>query len=74
MYAISYTIAMKNVFWIADSLEVLSNFPSQAKHDLGVELMRVQAGLDPLNYRPMPSIGPGVSENLNLQGLGISNS
>ena len=24
--------------------------------------MRVQAGLDPVSYRPMPSVGPGVQE------------
>jgi phage-related protein len=53
---------MKDVIWIADALDVLKNFPAQARHDLGVELMRVQAGLNPVRYRPMPSIGLGVQE------------
>jgi phage-related protein len=53
---------MKDVIWIADSLEVLTGFPAQAKHKLGVELMRVQSGLNPLGYRPMPSVGGGVCE------------
>jgi phage-related protein len=53
---------MKDVIWMANTLDVLRNFPAQAKHDLGVELMRVQSGLDPVSYRPMPSIGAGVQE------------
>jgi phage-related protein len=35
----------------------------------GFQLGRVQQGLEPNNYRPMPSIGPGVKE-IKLQDEG----
>lgn len=44
------------------ALDELREFPADAKHDSGVELQRVQRGLDPSNWKPMPSVGPGVRE------------
>lgn len=41
---------------------MLQEFPLSAKVDAGRELERVQRGLDPLNWKPMPSIGKGVRE------------
>lgn len=41
---------------------VLQGFPKQVRIDLGTELRRVQAGLDPTDWKPMPSIGAGVRE------------
>lgn len=32
------------------------------KHALGTQLMLVQQGLDPADWKPMKSIGPGVKE------------
>ena len=32
------------------------------KHALGTQLMLVQQGLDPADWKPMKSIGPGVRE------------
>ena len=53
---------MKDVTWIGNTLNVLSGFPAQAKHDLGVELLRVQHGMNPVNHKPMSAIGSGVNE------------
>jgi len=53
---------MKTMIWQSDSLKTLKGFPEQVKHDFGVELMRIQSGLDPIDWKPMPSIGKGVRE------------
>ena len=53
---------MKTVIWQSDSLKTLQSFPVQVKHDVGVELMRVQQGEDPIDWKPMPSVGHGVRE------------
>ncbi len=53
---------MKKVIWQSDSLTQLRKMPGQVKADMGVELMRVQSGEDPLDWKPMPSVGAGVRE------------
>ena len=37
-------------------------FPGLASNKVGRQLRRVQRGLDPLDWKPMPSIGKGVRE------------
>lgn len=41
---------------------ILQGFPKQVRIDLGTELRRVQEGLDPTDWKPMPTIGAGVRE------------
>ncbi len=37
-------------------------FAKDARKRAGYELYRVQQGLDPTDWKPMPSVGPGVRE------------
>jgi phage-related protein len=53
---------MKSLVWLADSLELVREFPTQAKTEVGHELRRVQEGFDPNDWKPMPDIGLGVME------------
>jgi phage-related protein len=53
---------VKSLVWLADSLELVGEFPTQAKTEVGHELRRVQQGLSPSDWKPMPSIGLGVNE------------
>src|ERR1700731_4333142 len=39
-----------------------SGLPGDARREVGYQLDRVQRGLDPDDWRPMPSIGAGVRE------------
>ena len=55
-------MADKPVVWLGSSLDALRAFPYEAKRRAGYELRRVQAGLVPSSWRPMPSVGPGVVE------------
>lgn len=36
--------------------------PAGIRHDIGLELMRVQFGGEPKDFKPMPSVGAGVYE------------
>jgi phage-related protein len=40
----------------------LREFPEDARHDMGYQLDRVQRGLQPDDFKPMPSVGKGVEE------------
>lgn len=52
----------KPVRFLGDSLESLREFPNDARHDAGYQLDRIQRGLQPDDFKPMPSIGRGVEE------------
>jgi phage-related protein len=53
---------MKDIEFCGDSLRILRAFPDPARSEAGKELFRVQMGLDPNNWKPFPTIGPGVRE------------
>jgi phage-related protein len=53
---------MKPVIWLGSARNDLKAFPASAMDDMGYQLYRVQCGLDPDDWKPMPSIGPGVRE------------
>ena len=50
------------IAWEGDSKEMISSFPDLAKYNLGFGLRLLQQGQQPMDYRPMSSIGPGVFE------------
>ena len=52
----------KPIAWLGGVLADLRAFPADARRDAGFELRRVQQGLDPDDWKPIPSIGPGVRE------------
>lgn len=53
---------MKPVRFLGDSLKCLRAFPSDARQDAGRQLDRVQRGVQPDDFKPMPAIGKGVEE------------
>lgn len=50
------------IVWLGTSLAEVRAFPDRAKQAAGYALDRIQNGLEPSNWRPMPSVGPGVRE------------
>ena len=52
----------KPIEFLGDSLRNLREFPDDAKRDVGYQLDRVQHGLQPDDFKPMPTIGKGVEE------------
>src|SRR5271165_4081402 len=53
---------MKPVSFLGSSLDELRAFPEAARREAGYQLDRVPRGLDPDDWKPMPSIGSGVRE------------
>jgi phage-related protein len=53
---------VKQVLWLGDSLERVREFPTEARRIAGHQLEMVQAGLEPPDWRPMPSVGLGANE------------
>ena len=47
---------------MGDSLQCLRDFPADARQDAGYQLDKVQRGLQPDDFKPMPTIGKGVEE------------
>jgi len=53
---------VKPIAFLGGSLDDLRSFPADARRQAGYQLDRVQRGLDPDDWRPMPSIDAGVRE------------
>ena len=53
---------MKPVEWLGSARTDLQSFPSAARAEIGYQLYRVQNGLDPSDWKSMPSVGSGVQE------------
>jgi phage-related protein len=48
--------------WLGDSRETIRTFPENVRQVAGFQLWRVQRGLEPNDWKPMPSVGLGVQE------------
>jgi len=53
---------VKPIAFQGTSLDDLRAFPETARRDAGYQLDQVQRGLEPDDWKPMPSVGPGVRE------------
>ena len=53
---------MKTLIFMGDSRERICDFPEQARRAMGRQLLRIQKGLDPQDWKPMKTVGPGVRE------------
>ena len=52
----------KPIVWAGSALEDLQRFPEKARSRAGYQLRRIQGGLEPGDWRPMPLVGAGVRE------------
>ena len=50
------------VIFMGDSLARLRAFPSDARHDAGFQIDKVQRGKNPDEWKPMKTVGKGVRE------------
>lgn len=51
---------MKAVEFLGNSLKALRELPAGGRRSLGFQLERVQRGDDPLDWKPMATVGAGV--------------
>ena len=53
---------MKPVHFVGTSREDLRELPEDARETAGHQLFKVQQGKEPDDWKPMPTVGPGVNE------------
>jgi phage-related protein len=52
----------KPLIWMGATMAAVRAFPVGARRRAGYQLYLVQQGLDPNDWKPLPSVGPGVRE------------
>lgn len=52
----------KEIRWVGSSYSDLLAFPKQPRREAGFQLGRVQAGLDPTDWKPFDEVGAGTRE------------
>lgn len=55
-------MADKPLLWVGSSRDDLRAFPPDARRVAGFQLRRIQQELEPNDWKPVPSVGPGVQE------------
>lgn len=53
---------MKRIIWLGNTLQIVQHYPENVRCEIGYNLDKVQRGLDPFDWKPMNSVGPGVRE------------
>ena len=52
----------KEIRWVGSSYDDLMAFPKMPRKEAGFQLGRVQAGLDPADWKPFDEVGAGTRE------------
>jgi len=52
----------KEIRWVGASYHDILNFPDEPRKQAGFQLGRVQAGLEPEDWKPFSEVGAGVKE------------
>ena len=52
----------KALQWLGSSRSEVRAFPRDARRLVGFQLRRVQQGLEPFDWKPIATVGPGVRE------------
>jgi phage-related protein len=55
-------VPTKPIEFLGSSRRALAGFPDEARRTAGFQLDRVQRGLEPCDWKPIPAIGPGAAE------------
>ncbi len=53
---------MKAAYFVGTAHRDLAGFPEPARRRAGYELLMVQVGREPADFKPIPSVGPGAYE------------
>ncbi len=53
---------MKRISFVRRSLDDLKQFPEDARREAGYQLDKVQRGLEPSDWKPLKTVGAGVTE------------
>lgn len=59
---------MKEIHWVGSSYKDVCAFPVSTRQEAGYQLHLIQSGLNPVDWKPMTSVGQGVREIRIHQG------
>ncbi len=54
--------ADKAIYWMGSSFADLLHFPRDVRREAGFQLGKIQAGLEPDDWKPFDEVGPGARE------------
>lgn len=63
---------LRAVRWLGTTRDDIRELRPDIRYELGQQLLRVQMGLMPTNYKPMKSVGPGTYEIRGRDADGIA--
>ena len=52
----------KQILWVGSAYDDLLAFPKEARKEAGFQLGKVQAGLEPADWKPFDDVGAGTRE------------
>ena len=52
----------KEIRWVGSAYDDLVNFPTEPRRDAGFQLSKIQAGLEPEDWKPFDAVGVGTRE------------
>ncbi|MEI6262378.1 MAG: type II toxin-antitoxin system RelE/ParE family toxin [Deltaproteobacteria bacterium] len=52
----------KEIRWVGSSYDDILNFPAESRKEAGFQLGKVQAGLEPDDWKPFDDVGAGTKE------------
>ncbi|MDR2300052.1 MAG: type II toxin-antitoxin system RelE/ParE family toxin [Comamonas sp.] len=52
----------KEIRWVGSAYADLASFPDEPRRDAGFQLSKVQAGLEPEDWKPLDLVGAGTRE------------
>jgi phage-related protein len=52
----------KQIRWVGSAYDDLLAFPKDARKEAGFQLGKIQAGLDPIDWKPFDDVGAGTRE------------
>lgn len=52
----------KQIRWVGSAYDDLLRFPKEARKEAGFQLGKVQAGLEPTDWKPFDDVGAGTKE------------
>src|SRR5580693_6702158 len=61
----------KAIQWVGSAYDDLLAFPKEIRKYAGFQLGKVQAGLEPLDWKPFDDVGAGTKEIRNKDASGI---
>jgi phage-related protein len=61
----------KQILWVGSAYDDLLAFPKDGRKEAGFQLGKVQAGLDPADWKPFDEVGAGAREIRIREASGI---